>query len=282
MHRSGTSAITRAINFLGAYLGEEAELMPATPENSEGYWERTDLWHFHDRLLRSLGRNWETPDPLPPNWHKSWRVRRYRKELKNLVSTQLAIRPLWAWKDPRTCLLLPLWRDVLAELGVELVCLFAIRHPLEVANSLNKRNNFSLELGLDIWFNYNLSALLGAERLTIAFLSYNRFLENWESELKGAALRLGLTWPEDPQILREAMKDFLRPDLRHNMCSSEALLSVPPPIQELHNLLLKMLGSAPPEQWQHDLSRLQNDYQKYTSIHKSARGSSEMPMPHLC
>jgi hypothetical protein len=170
---------------------------------------------------------------------------------------------------------------VLAELGVELVCLFVIRHPLEVANSLKKRNNFSLELGLDIWFNYNLSALMGAEGLTTAFLSYNRFLENWESELRGAALRLGLTWPEDPQILREAMKDFLRPDLRHNMSSSEALLSAPPPIQELHNLLLKMVESAPSEQCRHNLSQLRNDHQKYVGMHKSAGGPSEMPM-HIC
>ncbi len=39
MHRSGTSTVTRAVNLLGAYLGQNADLMPPTLDNPEGYWK---------------------------------------------------------------------------------------------------------------------------------------------------------------------------------------------------------------------------------------------------
>lgn len=35
MHRSGTSAITHAVNLLGAHLGEKADMMPPSPDNPE-------------------------------------------------------------------------------------------------------------------------------------------------------------------------------------------------------------------------------------------------------
>jgi hypothetical protein len=47
MHRSGTSVTARAINLLGAYLGEEKDLMPHNPYNPEGFWERQDIYDLH-------------------------------------------------------------------------------------------------------------------------------------------------------------------------------------------------------------------------------------------
>ena len=43
MHRAGTSAVTRLINMMGAYLGPNNLLMPASSDNPKGYWERVDI-----------------------------------------------------------------------------------------------------------------------------------------------------------------------------------------------------------------------------------------------
>ncbi len=66
MHRSGTSALARVINLLGADLGKN--LVPADEDNQKGYWEHEEILHIHERLLKELGYVWDDIRPLPDNW----------------------------------------------------------------------------------------------------------------------------------------------------------------------------------------------------------------------
>ena len=43
MHRSGTSVTTRVVQLLGAYLGEESDLMPTLPDNPEAHVRRVPV-----------------------------------------------------------------------------------------------------------------------------------------------------------------------------------------------------------------------------------------------
>ena len=113
MHRSGTSAITRAINLLGVYLGEEADMMAAQSNNPEGYWERQDIFRLHERILHHLRKTWDTSLPLSDGWHKSDDIKPFREELVELIKKNFSDRQLWAWKDPRSAILFALWKDVL-------------------------------------------------------------------------------------------------------------------------------------------------------------------------
>ena len=61
MHRSGTSAVTRIINLLGADL--PGNLMSPKDENPEGYWESQELMRLHDQIL-SLGEHASQQDQL--------------------------------------------------------------------------------------------------------------------------------------------------------------------------------------------------------------------------
>src|ERR1700749_1466851 len=53
MHRSGTSALTRVINLLGADL--PSKLIPANVANEAGFFESNDLMIVHEQLLSSAG-----------------------------------------------------------------------------------------------------------------------------------------------------------------------------------------------------------------------------------
>ena len=163
MHRSGTSAVTRTFNLLGAFVGEESDLMRETPDNPEGYWERNDIYEFHERLLAAVQRRWDTGLMLPDGWHRDPRVAPFRDELKRIVVAAFAGRPLWAWKDPRTCILLDLWKDVLDDAGIDLDAVLVLRHPLDVAASLGRRDGFGLEKSCGIWFCHTLAALRSIE-----------------------------------------------------------------------------------------------------------------------
>lgn len=247
MHRSGTSTVTRALNLLGAYLGEDADLMPPLPENPEGFWERMDIWALQDRILSVMGRDWTTIMPLPENWHTADKMRPLKDELIELVIGAFGEKALWAWKDPRTCLLLPLWNDVLAELGLEQKVVFVIRNPLDVARSLEKRNGVPLNIGLAMWFNYNLAALNGIDGLETVFVLYDSFLSNWKTELRKCSDALGIDWPADDSELIEKMTSFLRHDLRHSVSGLDELkaANVPEPISRLYRwLIVLQLGAG--------------------------------------
>ena len=69
MHRSGTSAVTRVLNLLGAELGEP--LMPSSKDNPAGFWEHMEAVDIHETLLAELGMSWDDVRELPKAWMDS-------------------------------------------------------------------------------------------------------------------------------------------------------------------------------------------------------------------
>ena len=63
----------------------------------------------------------------------------------------------WGWKDPRTCLTIFKWYEVMKFLSLEdqLKIVYVSRNASSVARSLNKRNNLDIEKGLAIWEVYS-------------------------------------------------------------------------------------------------------------------------------
>ena len=62
MHRSGTSAVARVVNLLGAALPKK--LLEAAPGNEAGHWEPIELVSLHDRMLAEAGSRWEDFRPF--------------------------------------------------------------------------------------------------------------------------------------------------------------------------------------------------------------------------
>ncbi|MEJ2697363.1 MAG: hypothetical protein P8013_12020 [Candidatus Sulfobium sp.] len=247
MHRSGTSAITRAINLLGVYLGEEKDIFPALDYNPEGLWERRDFNDLQGRLLAELKRTWDFGTPLPDGWQQGPEVKPFRDELVSLIKSNFSGVPLWGWKDPRSTIFIELWKDVLNELGIGLSVVFAVRNPLVVARSLQRRDGFSLDKGFGIWFSYNIAALRSIKDIPVAFISYDGFLDDWEQTLKRTTDCLAIEWPQDTAGLREKMASFIRPDLRHSESTGEDLkkIGAPDPVRELDGVLRRLLAGEP-------------------------------------
>lgn len=246
MHRSGTSTIARAVNLLGVYLGNESNFRKPANDNPEGFWECGEIVAVHKQLLKSLDYSWASTFMLPAGWHKTAQMEEHKRKLQQAIRTSFSGHSLWGWKDPRTCLLLDLWKDIAAEDGTELLILFGVRHPRDVANSLVRRNGFSLERGYGVWFSYNLAALRSVRGLRTSFISYDILLEESEQELRRCAKELGIAWPEDDTVLRKSLATFLRTDLRHSKSSEKDLINAPRPVVELYRLLNEALASPQP------------------------------------
>src|SRR6185436_20274791 len=60
-HRSGTSMLTRLLHQCGLELGPEKDLMPARPDNPDGFWENLRFVDLNDEALNVMGAAWDLP-----------------------------------------------------------------------------------------------------------------------------------------------------------------------------------------------------------------------------
>lgn len=153
MHRSGTSVLARLLNMLGLHFGPEGVGTGANAENPKGFWERRDVRALNDFVLHSAGCEWDRIASFDPLALDEEVRHEFLTRATRIVLELDAHRP-WFLKEPRFCLLLPLWREVL-ELPV---VVHVLREPLEVARSLEARNGMSTDVSLALWRRYVLAA----------------------------------------------------------------------------------------------------------------------------
>lgn len=154
MHRSGTSMVASLLHQCGLQLGPEDQLMRATVDNQNGYWENLRFKALNDEILREFGGSWEAAPAFPANFREDERFRRLRLRAESLLEEFKGREP-WGWKDPRNSLTLPFWSTLMPGLKI-IVCL---RNPYEVSLSLRQRRYSPHARGLDLWRVFNQSIL---------------------------------------------------------------------------------------------------------------------------
>src|SRR4051812_38874112 len=160
MHRSGTSALSRTLSELGVWQG--------SPEHVTRRSEHALVQECNQRVLAALGGHWSAPPVFEQGWTRRPELGPIDGDARAAVA-DLASHPVASWKDPRTCLTLPYWRERLASDPVVVV---SYRHPLEVAGSLHTRNEFGPAHVLALWEAYNRALLAAAAGLPTVVVSY--------------------------------------------------------------------------------------------------------------
>lgn len=138
MHRSGTSLVGGLLHNSGISMG--IAFRKALPENARGFFEDEDFRRLNDEVLEHGNHR-----------VKAWCLnfaglafRRHHVEAGTaLVLRRQASLARWGWKDPRTCLTLGFWLEVLdrASLLGDLRLVLVDRDERAVAESLLRRGN---------------------------------------------------------------------------------------------------------------------------------------------
>ena len=179
MHRAGTSVVTRLINMMGAYLGRHDALMPSSPDNPKGYWERIDVQELNEFLFKRMAANWNLISKVDVDSVTQDVANEFNGKANEIIDELNNHRP-WVMKDPRLCLLFPLWRPLLASP----VCVHVSRHPLAVARSLEKRDALPLHFGMALWEHYNRCAITATQGLPRFNVSYEKLMEEPERTVR--------------------------------------------------------------------------------------------------
>jgi hypothetical protein len=172
MHRSGTSAVTRVINLLGVPLGRADDIYSAK-DNPSGHWESRELCDLDNMILHIFGGFDFAMPPMPRSWLQSRRAAELRTVMRATFNNVYQ-GERWLWKDPRLCLTLPLWRQVLDDFCV----VFVVRNAGPVMRSLHRRERFPLSYCYALWENYNRRAVAASSGLPVVTVDFDSMLED--------------------------------------------------------------------------------------------------------
>ena len=220
MHRSGTSAVTSVLEAMGLYVGTPEELTAASWENPRGFFERRDLRGICDGLLWGTDADWWqlsgfSVDAIPDSV-----LAAHRGAFHALTERMHANQP-WAIKEPRLCLLLP----VFEALARRAVIVQPVRHPLEVARSLMRRNGIPLCAGIALWERYNRAAAVHSRDHVRVTVDYARLVAEPHGECARIVeqLRTAGIGPLDPK----AAVARIEPDLHRERAAAASACGVP-------------------------------------------------------
>lgn len=232
MHRSGTSLLAGVLDRLGLDAGRQDLMFKADEFNNDGYWERVDVVEWHDRALRRQN-GWASAPP-PTTAHRDTRLDGLAEEIPTLLAPY--DRP-WMLKDPRQCLLLPLWHEARGSSDLHVV---SVRHPHEVQRSLSRRNGYSPELSIALWERYVFDLVRSLRGRPTLVVSYDELATKPEKAIPAIADALAATImrdapPSDADVANAI--DLVRPRR-----PPEAPGSLSSERQHLLDLLLDRIG----------------------------------------
>lgn len=165
MHRSGTSLVMSWLEAAGLRI-DNGDRLGADHGNERGHYEDKQFVGFHSGLIstrwpRSWGWKAAPTRPLAFNDEQRERARR-------IVRQRDSEPGAWGWKDPRTCLFLDAWKQVLPRmrvLGVWRPCEEVVRSLRGRARHRRDRvSAVSIPLGVRLWVSHNRLLLRHAAR----------------------------------------------------------------------------------------------------------------------
>lgn len=205
MHRSGTTVLTGLLRKAGLFIGHEVEI-----NNESTYFLSLNKW-----ILAQAGARWDIPEPLPHLMADPTLKGKVLDQLRHMMSARpcreylgreghqqwddLArqTRP-WGWKDPRTTLTLPLWREVFPDARV----INVLRHGVDVAASLRHRSRAEMKPWAGGYEKLEGALITSSARcltLSGAFSLWSTYLAEAERHLRA----------DDPRLLTLRFEDLL-------------------------------------------------------------------------
>ena len=219
MHRSGTSALTGVLNMLDVYLG--SELLKPQNDNVKGFYENQKIVDVNEKIFKDIGTYWHD---LFYNQEKlNVLNKNLIEELKAILIEEFEYSNVFSIKDPRLAYLFPVYVKVLEELNIDIKIILPYRNPIEVANSLNKRDNFSLEKGMLLWAYHFLLAEKYSRGYDRVFVEFDELISSTDSVVENISKRLDLKLITKYKKKKKEISEFLEPSLKHHNISIDNL-----------------------------------------------------------
>ncbi|MFP6559962.1 sulfotransferase family protein [Paraburkholderia sp. B3] len=237
MHRGGTSAINRAMVTMGADLGDHLGT-PKAGENDKGFFEDLDIVEINEQILAATHSKWHTLAPVDFSRIDPAKLAALRMRAASVLREKCRNRT-FALKDPRLSRLLAFWQPVFDQAQLRVAYVIAVRNPVSVGLSLQKRNGFAPERSYALWLGHMVPALQATHNKLRTVVDYDGLLDSPLDELTRMAGQLGFALNDER--VRTFESEFLDRNLQHWRCATHDLAgmrAVPQEVRELFTALV--------------------------------------------
>ncbi|QDH71036.1 hypothetical protein [Marilutibacter alkalisoli] len=245
--------------------------MEPTAANPRGYWESSALMQAHDQMLRAAGSRWNDWGPFNPDWADTEIAVKFQELVEPLVEREFGDHPLILIKDPRICRFFPFWLEVLKKLKITAQAIIPVRHPLDVARSLELRDHFGRDRSYLLWLRHMLDAEASSRTVTRTFVGYDQLLDNWKNVAGKIATDLDLKWPKMSSDTEALIADFLSAELRHHHSTGTpvaASMELSDWIGTAHRILDGLADGAKESQADREtLDRIRNEFDRTSGVY---------------
>jgi hypothetical protein len=216
MHRSGTSALARALSLAGLAL----------PTDVGGLWEPKSVQALDNRLLQHFGLRWHTPGAIAPERFAGPEIEAMRAEALEALRSVCGEAGHLVVKEPRMARLIPFWDPVFRAFGAEPRYVLAVRNPRDVASSLAARNETSLAAALKLWLDHAEASERDTRGAPRTVSEYETLLAGKSAEIERILAALAVPLPPLSAAARAAIDAYVSEDARHHETEREDLFEV--------------------------------------------------------
>ncbi len=196
MHRSGTSCLAGILENAGVFFGDVSR---SNAYNEKGNIENSSIMNLNDSVLMSNNSAWNKPIMGGVHWSAD-----HHRQLKDILLGYPQHRAC-GFKDPRTLLTLSGWLEAIPSIRF----IGTIRNPVDVARSLNYREDMSFEKAMYLWKVYNQKLLRLHRDCAFPIVDFNEGRDKYITQVNKALECHGL------EILDTNGFSFFEESLRH-------------------------------------------------------------------
>ena len=165
--------------------------------------------------LRRPIPSWHDWRQFDLQWARSQTAALHAARIKSVLIDEFGDAPMIMLKDPRICRFVPFTLSILADLEMNIGAVLPVRNPLEVARSLQRRDNFAVSKSVRLWLRHVLDAEYHSRGMSRYFLSYEGLLQDWRHHVDRIAQHTGVAWPDRSARAEAAVDQFLTLELYH-------------------------------------------------------------------
>jgi len=210
-------------------------------DNPKGFWEDHDLLNLNFEMFDCLGMEWNRLTPMTDDEVCKLVERGFLEKACALLVSKLKSGGTVALKHPGTAKIFPFWKKVFAQCGCEVDLLLAVRHPLSVAKSLERRDGIQKCYGSLMWLAHVIPSFSLPKGSRALVTDYDCFMSDPAKELTRIAKCFQLQ--VDPAEMKSYQNEFLDSNLRHSsytLSDLEAESQLPSMVSEVYRGILDL------------------------------------------
>ncbi|MGH9929170.1 MAG: hypothetical protein ACREA9_08075, partial [Pyrinomonadaceae bacterium] len=154
------------------------------------------------------------PDKLAPDT-----LHEFKRRAEEILTQDFNKCSWFVLKDPRIGRLLRLWVQAVEAHGAQPRVVIPIRHPLEVAASLYRREGFPEGKSVYLWLRHTVDAIRDSRRVPRGFIFFDELMQDWRAAVKRLGSDMNVRWPKKLDSVAPMVEQFLDQQLRHHAYS---------------------------------------------------------------